>query len=98
VASTQRRSVATDAVGTIRDVPTIGRFFGITITMYFDDHGPPHFMLATPTARPRSASTRSKSSTVRPTAGTSASSSRRLSSTRMSSPMRIGGEHAPVRH
>lgn len=20
-----------------------GRFFGLTITMYFDDHGPPHF-------------------------------------------------------
>jgi len=43
VASTQRDHVATDAVGTIRDVPTISRFFGITITMYFDDHGPPHF-------------------------------------------------------
>jgi hypothetical protein len=27
----------------MRDVPTISRFFGITITMYFDDHGPPHF-------------------------------------------------------
>jgi Domain of unknown function (DUF4160) len=25
------------------DVPTISRFFGITITMYFDDHAPPHF-------------------------------------------------------
>lgn len=24
-------------------MPTISRFFGITITMYFDDHGPPHF-------------------------------------------------------
>jgi hypothetical protein len=24
-------------------VPTISRFFGITITMYFDDHDPPHF-------------------------------------------------------
>ena len=24
-------------------VPTISRFFGITITMYFDDHYPPHF-------------------------------------------------------
>lgn len=23
-------------------VPTISRFFGITITMYFDDHDPPH--------------------------------------------------------
>jgi len=24
-------------------VPTICRFFGIVITMYFDDHGHPHF-------------------------------------------------------
>ena len=24
-------------------MPTISRFHGITITMYFDDHGPPHF-------------------------------------------------------
>lgn len=24
-------------------VPTISRFMGITITMYFDDHAPPHF-------------------------------------------------------
>jgi Domain of unknown function (DUF4160) len=24
-------------------VPTISRFFGITITMYFGDHGHPHF-------------------------------------------------------
>jgi hypothetical protein len=24
-------------------VPTISRFHGITIAMYFDDHGPPHF-------------------------------------------------------
>lgn len=24
-------------------VPTISRFFGITIAMYFDDHGYPHF-------------------------------------------------------
>jgi len=24
-------------------VPTISRFFGITIAMYFDDHGPAHF-------------------------------------------------------
>jgi uncharacterized protein DUF4160 len=24
-------------------VPTISRFFGITVAMYFDDHGPPHF-------------------------------------------------------
>jgi Domain of unknown function (DUF4160) len=24
-------------------LPTISRFFGISIAMYFDDHGPPHF-------------------------------------------------------
>ncbi len=24
-------------------MPTISRFFGITIAMYFDDHGYPHF-------------------------------------------------------
>jgi hypothetical protein len=24
-------------------VPTISRFFGIVIAMFFDDHGPPHF-------------------------------------------------------
>jgi hypothetical protein len=25
------------------NVPTISRFFGIAIAMFFDDHGPPHF-------------------------------------------------------
>jgi hypothetical protein len=25
------------------DVPTISRFMGIVIAMFFDDHGPPHF-------------------------------------------------------
>jgi hypothetical protein len=24
-------------------MPTISRFFGILISMYFDDHAPPHF-------------------------------------------------------
>ena len=24
-------------------MPEISRFFGIVITMYFNDHGPPHF-------------------------------------------------------
>jgi hypothetical protein len=27
----------------MRGVPTISRFFGISIAMFFDDHGPPHF-------------------------------------------------------
>ena len=35
--------VSTDEVGTIGDVPTISRFYGIVIAMYFDDHGHPHF-------------------------------------------------------
>jgi hypothetical protein len=26
-----------------RDVPTVSRFFGIVIAMFFDDHGHPHF-------------------------------------------------------
>jgi hypothetical protein len=29
--------------GNIEVVPTISRFFGISIAMYFDDHGYPHF-------------------------------------------------------
>ena len=32
-----------DAVGMIGDMPTISRFFGIAIVMFFDDHGFPHF-------------------------------------------------------
>jgi hypothetical protein len=24
-------------------MPTVSRFFGITIRLYYDDHGPPHF-------------------------------------------------------
>jgi uncharacterized protein DUF4160 len=27
----------------MRTMPTISRFMGITITMFFDDHEPPHF-------------------------------------------------------
>jgi hypothetical protein len=33
----------TAARGRILDVPTISRFFGIVIAMFFDDHRPPHF-------------------------------------------------------
>jgi hypothetical protein len=29
--------------GSMGSVPTISRFFGISIAMFFDDHGPPHF-------------------------------------------------------
>jgi hypothetical protein len=29
--------------GNIEVMPTISRFFGISIAMYFDDHGYPHF-------------------------------------------------------
>jgi len=35
--------VPTASRGTIIGVPTISRFFGIVIAMFFDDHGPPHF-------------------------------------------------------
>lgn len=35
--------LATDRCGSMRAVPTISRFLGIVIAMYFDDHGPPHF-------------------------------------------------------
>jgi hypothetical protein len=41
LASGDRVSTATCA--SIWDVPTISRFFGIAIAMFFDDHGPPHF-------------------------------------------------------
>jgi hypothetical protein len=34
---------ATGAGDNISSVPTISRFFGITVAMYFDDHGHPHF-------------------------------------------------------
>jgi hypothetical protein len=33
----------TGRCASIPAVPTISRFFGIVIAMYFDDHGPPHF-------------------------------------------------------
>jgi hypothetical protein len=35
--------VSTVRQGTISGVPTISRFFGIVIAMFFDDHRPPHF-------------------------------------------------------
>src|SRR5947209_15668108 len=34
---------ATETCGSIFVMPTISRFIGIVIAMYFDDHGPPHF-------------------------------------------------------
>jgi hypothetical protein len=37
------RGHATGGFANIGCVPTISRFFGITIAMYFDDHGHPHF-------------------------------------------------------
>lgn len=33
----------TDGRGRIPNVPTISRFMGIVIAMFFDDHDPPHF-------------------------------------------------------
>jgi Domain of unknown function (DUF4160) len=35
--------VQTDGQGKILSVPTISRFFGIVVAMFFDDHAPPHF-------------------------------------------------------
>ena len=32
-----------DAEQRIKSVPEICRFFGIVVTMYYDDHSPPHF-------------------------------------------------------
>ncbi len=32
-------------------MPTISRFFGISIAMYFDDHGHPHFHARHPTGQ-----------------------------------------------
>jgi hypothetical protein len=38
-----RADLLAGAGANIHPVPTISRFFGIVIAMYFDDHGPPHF-------------------------------------------------------
>jgi Domain of unknown function (DUF4160) len=36
-------SVPTAGSGRISAVPTVSRFLGIILAMFFDDHGPPHF-------------------------------------------------------
>lgn len=36
-------AVATGLYASIVSMPTISRFLGLVIAMYFDDHGPPHF-------------------------------------------------------
>ena len=36
-------AAATGLYGSIVSMPTISRFLGLVIAMYFDDHGPPHF-------------------------------------------------------
>ena len=38
-----RHSLPAGADAGMHGVPTISRFFGIVIAMYFDGHGPPHF-------------------------------------------------------
>jgi hypothetical protein len=38
-----RLRMPTQASARIEQMPTISRFLGITISMYFDDHQPPHF-------------------------------------------------------
>jgi Domain of unknown function (DUF4160) len=42
-AQVSARCVPAVATDTMRGVPTISRFLGISIAMFFDDHGPPHF-------------------------------------------------------
>lgn len=38
------RGIGASAAGTmLSPVPTISRFYGIVIRMYFSDHAPPHF-------------------------------------------------------
>jgi hypothetical protein len=60
VTDAARRRSTTGPRANIGHVPTISRFFGISIAMYFDDHGFPHFHAAMRAARPRSGSTRSR--------------------------------------
>jgi Domain of unknown function (DUF4160) len=36
-------TMPSQASARIAEMPAIGRFFGVTISMYFDDHEPPHF-------------------------------------------------------
>lgn len=38
-----KASMPTGLSANMEPMPTISRFFGLTITMYFDDHEPPHF-------------------------------------------------------
>ena len=40
---TERSARSEDAEQGINSVPEICRFFGIVVTMYYDDHAPPHF-------------------------------------------------------
>ena len=44
----------------MRHVPTISRFLGISIAMFFDDHGPPHFHVRHAEGSAKVRSTRSK--------------------------------------
>jgi hypothetical protein len=60
VIARRHHRIPTAAAARISGMPTISRFFGIAIAMFFDDHGPPHFTLATLRAAERSGSTRSK--------------------------------------
>ncbi len=41
-------TVSTAAGANIGGVPAISRFYGLVITMYFDDHGHPHFHVRHP--------------------------------------------------
>jgi hypothetical protein len=46
------RRGATGSIVTMMLVPTVSRFFGIVITMYFDEHGIPHFHTSAASTRP----------------------------------------------
>jgi hypothetical protein len=78
-------------------MPTISRFFGIAIVMFFDDHGFPHFQLAMPKEKPRCESTIWRSWTAASVAANCDSSSPGQSSIRKNW-KRTGAEPAPVRH
>ncbi len=38
-------------------MPELSRFFGVIITLYYDDHGPPHFHIRYGSQRPSLRST-----------------------------------------
>jgi hypothetical protein len=76
-------------------MPTISRFFGIVIAMYFDDHGPPHFH-----ARHADGAAKVRIDTLEPIETTLGRRQLRLVLACCTRPscLRTGGSRAPVRH